>query len=134
MKRVVITGLGAVTPIGIGKDEYLNSLLKGNSGIDYIPSSDTENYDTKIGAEVKDFSPQDFMDKKESKRLDRFIQYAVAGTSLALEDGQINLEKLDKDRIGVILGSGIGGMETLEKEHTKLLGRGESLFYSYDDI
>lgn len=124
MKRVVITGLGAVTPIGIGKDEYWNSLLKGNSGIDYITRFDTENYDTKIGAEVKDFSPQDFMNKKESKRLDRFIQYAVAGTSLALEDGQVNLEKLDKDRIGVILGSGIGGMETLEKEHTKLLGRG----------
>ena len=124
MKRVVITGLGAVTPIGIGRDKYWNSLLKGKSGIDYITRFDTEKYDTKIGAEIKDFSPEDFMDRKEARRMDRFTQYAIAGTSLALEDGDIKLEKLDKERIAVVIGSGIGGMETLEKEHSKLLGRG----------
>lgn len=124
MKRVVITGLGAVTPIGIGRDKYWNSLLRGKSGIDYITRFDTEKYDTKIGAEIKDFSPEDFMDRKEARRMDRFTQYAIAGTSLALEDGDIKLEKLDKERIAVVIGSGIGGMETLEKEHSKLLGRG----------
>jgi 3-oxoacyl-[acyl-carrier-protein] synthase II len=124
LKRVVITGLGAVTPIGIGRDKYWNSLLRGKSGIDYITRFDTEKYDTKIGAEIKDFSPEDFMDRKEARRMDRFTQYAIAGTSLALEDGDIKLEKLDKERIAVVIGSGIGGMETLEKEHSKLLGRG----------
>lgn len=124
MKRVVITGLGAVTPIGIGRDKYWNSLFRGKSGIDYITRFDTEKYDTKIGAEIKDFSPEDFMDRKEARRMDRFTQYAMAGTSLALEDGDIKLEKLDRERIGVVIGSGIGGMETLEKEHSKLLERG----------
>ncbi len=124
MKRVVITGLGAVTPIGIGRDKYWNSLLRGKSGIDYITRFDTEKYDTKIGAEIKDFSPEDFMDRKEARRMDRFTQYAIAGTSLALEDGDIKLEKLDKERIAVVIGSGIGGMETLEKEHAKLMERG----------
>ena len=124
MKRVVITGLGAVTPIGIGRDKYWNSLLRGKSGIDYITRFDTEKYDTKIGAEIKDFSPEDFMDRKEARRMDRFTQYAIVGTSLALEDGDIKLEKLDKERMAVVIGSGIGGMETLEKEHSKLLERG----------
>lgn len=124
MKRVVITGLGVISPIGIGKANYWSSLLKGISGIGYITRFDTEKFDTKIGAEVKDFYPSDFMDRKTVKRMDSFTQYAVAATSLALEDGQIDLDKLDKDKVGVVLGSGIGGMETLEKEHEKLLRKG----------
>lgn len=124
MKRVVITGLGAITPIGIGKKEYWNSLLQGKSGIGYITRFDTENYATKIAAEVKNFSPEDYIDRKVAKRMDRFTQYAVAGAYLALEDGEIDLETLDRERIGVIIGSGIGGMETLELEHTKLLEKG----------
>lgn len=124
MKRVVITGLGAITPIGIGKEEYWNSLLEGKSGIDYITRFDTGGFVTKIGAEVKGFAPEDYMDKKESRRMDRFTQYAVAGTYLALKDGEIDLEKEDRERIGVIIGSGIGGIETLENEHSKLLQKG----------
>lgn len=124
MKRVVITGLGAVSPIGIGKDKYWSSLLRGDSGIGYISRFDTENFDTKIGAEVKDFHPADYMDRKTAKRMDRFTQYAIAATALALEDGDIDLDKLNRERIGVVLGSGIGGMETLEKEHQKLLEKG----------
>lgn len=124
MKRVVITGLGAITPIGIGKKEYWNSLLQGKSGIGYITRFDTENYATKIAAEVENFSPEDYIDRKVAKRMDRFTQYAVAGAYLALEDGEIDLETLDRERIGVIIGSGIGGMETLELEHTKLLEKG----------
>ncbi|MBU5439966.1 beta-ketoacyl-ACP synthase II [Tissierella sp. MSJ-40] len=124
MKRVVITGLGAITPIGIGKTNYWNSLLQGKSGIGYINRFDTENYEVKIGAEIKGFNPSDFIDKREAKRMDRFTQYAVAAAKLALEDGSVPLNNLDVEKAGVIIGSGIGGMETLEEEHSKLIEKG----------
>lgn len=124
MKRVVITGLGAITPIGIGKEEFWSSLIQGKSGIGYITRFDTTDYDTKIGAEVKDFDPTDYIDKKESKRMDRFTQFAVAATKLALEDGNIDLEKENLDKVGVVVGAGIGGMETLETEFNKMKERG----------
>jgi 3-oxoacyl-[acyl-carrier-protein] synthase II len=124
LKRVVITGIGAITPIGIGKENYWNSLLKGNSGIGYITRFDTKDHDVKIGAEVKDFNPTDFLDKKEAKRMDRFAQFAVAATKLAIEDGNINLDDLNKDRIGAIIGSGIGGIETLEAEVNRYTDKG----------
>lgn len=124
MNRVVVTGLGAITPIGIGKDEYWESLIKGKSGVGYITRFDAEDFVTKIAAEVKDFNPEDFMDKREIRRTDRFTQYALAGTYLALEDGDIDLSIVNKDRVGVVIGSGIGGMETLEGEHTKLIEKG----------
>ena len=124
MNRVVVTGLGAITPIGIGKDEYWESLIKGKSGVGYITRFDAEDFVTKIAAEVKDFNPEDFMDKREIRRTDRFTQYALAGTYLALEDGDIDLSVVKKDRVGVVIGSGIGGMETLEGEHTKLIEKG----------
>jgi 3-oxoacyl-[acyl-carrier-protein] synthase II len=126
LKRVVITGLGAITPIGIGKEEFWNSLIQGKSGIGYITRFDTTDYDTKIGAEVKDFDPTDYIDKKEAKRMDRFTQFAVAATKLALEDGNIDLEKENLDKIGVVVGAGIGGMETLETEFNKMKERGPS--------
>lgn len=124
MNRVVVTGLGAITPIGIGKDEYWESLIKGKSGVGYITRFDAEDFVTKIAAEIKDFNPEDFMDKREIRRTDRFTQYALAGTYLALEDGDIDLSIVNKDRVGVVIGSGIGGMETLEGEHTKLIEKG----------
>jgi 3-oxoacyl-[acyl-carrier-protein] synthase II len=124
LKRVVITGLGVIAPIGIGKTNYWNSLLQGKSGIGYISRFDTENYEVKIGAEVKDFNPSDFIDKREAKRMDRFTQYAVAAAKLALEDGSVPLNNLNLEKTGVIIGSGIGGMETLEKEHSKLIEKG----------
>ena len=124
MKRVVITGLGAITPIGIGKESFWKSLIQGRSGIGYITRFDTTDYDTKIGAEVKDFDPTDYIDKKEAKRMDRFTQFAVAATKLALEDGNIDLEKENLDKIGVVVGAGIGGMETLETEFNKMKERG----------
>lgn len=124
MKRVVITGLGPVTPIGIGKEEYWDSLIAGKSGVGYITRFDTENFPTKIAAEIKNFTPEDYIDKRELRRMDRFTQYALVATSLALKDGKISLENEDKERIGVVLGSGIGGMETLEAEHLKLLEKG----------
>lgn len=126
MKRVVITGLGAITPIGIGKENFWSSLIQGKSGIGYITRFDTTDYATKIGAEVKDFDPTDYIDKKESKRMDRFTQFAVAATKLALEDGNIDLEKENLNKIGVVVGAGIGGMETLETEFNKMKDRGPS--------
>lgn len=124
MRRVVITGLGAVTPIGIGKDEFWDSLIQGRSGIGPITRFNTDDFSSKIAAELKDFNPEDFLDKKEARRMDRFAQYAVAAAKLAIEDGNIDLDKIDKDNVGVVLGTGIGGVETIEGEHTKLLNRG----------
>jgi len=124
MNRVVITGLGAVTPIGIGKDNFWASLCEGKSGVGLITRFNTDNYGTKIAAEVKDFDPNEFMDKKEAKRMDRFSQLAVAASKLAIEDGNIDLDSLNRDRIGAIIGSGVGGMEALENEKDKLASKG----------
>lgn len=124
MKRVVITGLGPVSPIGIGKESYWQSLIEGKSGVGLISKFDTRDFDAKIAAEVKDFNPADFIDKKEARRMDKFTQYAIAATRLALEDGKVDLDKLNLERVGVVLGVGIGGMETMETEFTKLKERG----------
>ena len=124
MRRVVVTGLGPITSIGIGKEDYWTSLVHGKSGISQITNFDTKDYVTTIGSEVKNFKPEEYMSRKEAKRMDKFAQLAVAGTYLALEDSKIDLDKIDKSRVGVILGSGVGGIETLESEHTKLMKRG----------
>jgi len=123
-RRVVVTGMGAITPLGIGVDKYWASLKEGKSGVDFVTKFDVSEYSTKIAAEVKDFNPTDFIDKKEVKRMDRFSQFAVASTRMALEDANLELEKMDKERIGVILGSGIGGMETLEDQFNVLKTKG----------
>jgi len=125
-RRVVITGLGAVSPVGIGKDSFWESLTSGKSGIDYISKFDTTDFDVKIGAEVKNFDPTLYMDKKEAKRMDLFTQYAVAGTYLALEDAKVTPQELEPNRIGVIIGSGIGGIGTFETEKEKLMTKGPS--------
>lgn len=124
MKRVVLTGFGAVTPLGIGKDVFWNALLEGKSGVGYITRFDASKHDTKIAAEVKDFEPTAFMDKKEAKRMDLFAQYAVAGTKMALDDAGIDLSKINTERAGAIIGSGIGGITTLEAEKEKLDEKG----------
>ncbi|OPJ56935.1 beta-ketoacyl-ACP synthase II [Alkalithermobacter paradoxus] len=123
-RRVVVTGLGCVTPIGIGKDAYWNSLKNGICGIDKLTRFDASEYTTQIAAEVKDFAPEDYMDKKEAKRMDRFTQYAVAASKMAVSDSNLDLDKVQSDRIGVIIGSGVGGIETLEEQHAKLLEKG----------
>ena len=123
-RRVVITGLGCVTPIGTGKDKFWEAIKTGKSGVAPITRFDTTDFTTKIAAEVKDFKAEDYLDKKEAKRMDRFTQYSVVAARLAIEDGNIDLEKLDRNNIGVILGTGIGGVETFEAEHTKLMERG----------
>jgi 3-oxoacyl-[acyl-carrier-protein] synthase II len=118
-RRVVVTGLGAVTPIGLGKKEFWDNSLAGKSGAGMITGFDAGQYDTKIACEVKGFNPLDFIDKKLTNRMDLFTQYAVACAEMAVKDSNLNLEQEDRERIGVIFGSGIGGMWTWHKQmHT----------------
>jgi 3-oxoacyl-[acyl-carrier-protein] synthase II len=123
-KRVVVTGLGAVTPIGIGKDEFWQALLAGKSGIGKITRFDASEYTTQIAGEVKDFDPTKYIDKKEAKRMDPFTQFAVAASKMAFEDSGINLEIEDRTRIGTMIGTGIGGMDTLNEQYHNLFDKG----------
>ena len=123
-KRVVVTGIGAVTPIGLTVEESWSALISGKSGVDYITYFDTENFDTKFAAELKGFDPLNYMDRKLSQRTDPFTQYALAATDMAVVDSEINLDKIDKDRVGVVYGSGIGGMWTYDKQQNNLIKRG----------
>ena len=116
MQRVVITGLGAVTPIGNDIKTFWENIKNGVSGVDIVTRFDISDYKCKVGAEVKDFNPEDFCDKKEAKRMDRYTQYAIAASSMAVENAKLNLEEVDHERMGVIIGSGIGGMETFEAQ------------------
>jgi 3-oxoacyl-[acyl-carrier-protein] synthase II len=110
MNRVVVTGVGVITPLGNTVEKFWNSLINGESGIDTVTKFDVSEFPTKVAAEVKDFEPTLYIDKKEARRMDRFIQFAVASAKLALEDSQIDLSKVDLNRFGVIYGTGIGGI------------------------
>ena len=125
-KRVVITGLGAITPIGIGKDAFWEGLIEGKNGIGKITRFDASEYGAQIAGEVKGFEPTDYIDKKESKRMDRYAQFAVAAAKLAIEDAGLDLEKEDRDRIGTYIGAGIGGIETMHAQYKKLFDKGPS--------
>ncbi|AEM78847.1 beta-ketoacyl-ACP synthase II [Thermoanaerobacter wiegelii] len=116
MNRVVVTGVGVITPLGNTVEKFWNSLISGESGIDIVTKFDVSEFPTKVAAEVKDFEPTLYIDKKEARRMDRFIQFAVASAKLALEDSQIDLSKVDLNRFGVIYGTGIGGIETFENQ------------------
>ncbi|AFD08410.1 beta-ketoacyl-ACP synthase II [Solitalea canadensis] len=116
LKRVVVTGLGALTPLGNTVPEYWNGLINGVSGAAMITKFDTEKFKTKFACEVKNFNPEDFMDKKEARKVDPFVQYAMAATHEAVVDSGVNFEELDTDRIGVIWGAGIGGLKTFLDE------------------
>ena len=122
-RRVVVTGLGAVTPIGNNVQDTWNSMISGKNGIGPITKFDTTNYKAKFAAEVKDFDPRDYMDKMESLRTDRYTQLAIAASAQAVEDSGIE-GTVDPERFSVALGVGIGGMETFEVEHTKLIEKG----------
>lgn len=113
-RRVVITGMGLVTPLGIGVDDTWSALIAGKSGVGEITRFDTTEYNTKIAAEVKGFKAEDFMEKKESKRLETFIKYAIAATRMALEDADYTIDEKNEDRIGVLTGCGLGGLNMLE--------------------
>ena len=113
-RRVVITGIGLVTPLGIGVDESWSALCAGQSGIGEITRFDTTDYGTKIAGEVKNFNPIDFMEKKEAKRMETFIAYAIAATRMATEDSGIKIDDTNAHRIGVLTGCGLGGLNMLE--------------------
>lgn len=115
-RRVVVTGMGAVTPIGLGAKEFWENSLAGKSGAGNITSFDASQYDTKIACEVKGFNPIDFMDKKASNRMDLFTQYAIACAEMAVKDAALDLEKVDRNKVGVVFGSGIGGMWTWHRQ------------------
>lgn len=125
-RRVVVTGLGAVTPIGNNVEEFWSSIKAGKVGIGEITKFDTTDYKVKIAAEVKDFNPADFMDFKAAKRMEPFSQYAIAAAVQAMNQSGIDMEQEDPYRVGVIIGSGIGGLGCMEREHSKLLEKGPS--------
>lgn len=116
LKRVVVTGLGALTPIGNNISEYWEGLANGKSGCAPITYFDTENFKTKFACEVKNYNPTDYFDRKDARKLDKFAQYAIVASEEAIKDAAINLEKVDKFRVGVIWGAGIGGLETFQEE------------------
>ena len=123
-RRVVITGVGLITPLGIGTQETWESLCAGKSGVGEITRFDVSNYQTRIAAEVKDFRAEDFLPQKEAKRTERFIAYAVAAARLALEDSGLVINGSNSDRIGVITGCGLGGLSILEDTCLKLNSQG----------
>lgn len=125
-RRCVITGLGAVTPLGNTVEEYWNGLKNGVCGIDYIKKFDTTDYKVKIAAEIKDFDPEQYMTKKDVKRNDLFAIYALAAGMQAFEDSKLDMEKEDADRVGVIVGSGVGGLMTMEEQVKRLTDKGPS--------
>ncbi len=129
LKRVVITGLGALTPIGNNVQEYWTNLSKGVSGAAPITRFDAEKFKTRFACEVKGFDPTEFLDRKESRKMDPFTQYAVVASQEAMTDSGLDLEAIDKDRAGVIWGSGIGGLRTFQDEVTGFtLGDGTPRF------
>lgn len=125
-RRVVVTGLGLVIPNGIGVETAWRNICEGKSGIGLITRFDTNGFETKIAAEVKDFHPEQYIEKKEIKKMDLFIQYAIAATKEALEDAQLKITPENCERIGVIVGTGLGGLPNIEKYHQILMERGPS--------
>ena len=125
-RRVVITGMGAVTPCGIGVDKFWNSMLEGKSGVSLIEAIDTEKHKVKIAAEIKDkdFNPEDYMDSKDAKRMDRFTQFAMVAADEAIADSGIDEADIDPYRIGVMVSSAAGGFKTFEKNHMAMIEKG----------
>ncbi len=124
MNKIVITGIGVISPIGSGVDNFWNALMAGKSGAARVTRVDVSNYACQIAAEVKDFVPENHIDKKKARRMDRFTQFAVAATQMAITDAALDTSKEKLDRIGVIVGSGIGGLQTMEDEFETLLTKG----------
>ncbi len=123
-RRVVITGVGVLSPIGNDREAFWNRLIRGESGIGPVTRFDASNYATQIAGEVKDFDPLDYMERKEARRMDRFVQFAVAAAKMAMEDAALDMEKEDPNRVGLYIGSGIGGLATWEEQHKVLLEKG----------
>lgn len=126
LKRVVVTGIGAVTPLGLSAEETWKNLVAGVSGADNIKQFDATRYKTQFACEVKDFDPSQWIDRKEARKMDKFCQFAIASAAMGIEDAGINLETVDKNRIGVIYGVGIGGLRTMQDEIEAYTARKET--------
>jgi len=123
-RRVVITGVGLVTPLGIGVDETWIALCAGKSGIGEITRFDASAYDTKIAGEVKDFHPEDFLNKKDAKRVEPFLAYAIAATRMAIEDSGLIIDESNGNRVGIITGCGLGGLSMIEQTSVLISKKG----------
>lgn len=123
-KRVVITGLGAITPIGNNLTEYWAGLLQGRSGVGSVTLFDASKHACQIAAEVKDFDPHQYLDKKDAKRMDRFAQFGVCASKQAIADSGLVIDELNSDRIGVLIGTGVGGLQVMEDQNENLLTKG----------
>lgn len=124
-QRVVVTGMGVMTSLGRELDTFWGNLMEGKSGVSLVESMDVSDYPTKIAASIKDFNPEDYLDRKEARKMDRFVQFAVVTSQAALKDAGISVgENADPERVGVYVGSGIGGLQTWEEQHTILMEKG----------
>ena len=119
-RRVVVTGMGVVSPIGNTVDEFWNHLMEGYCGIKETTAFDTTDYKWKLSAQDDDFDPQNYMDRKSARRMERFSQFAVAAAAQAIEDAGLDLEKEDRTRVGVSVGSGIGSLQAAERESKRI--------------
>mgnify|MGYP003447980789 FL=1 len=124
MRRVVITGVGLITALGTGTEKTWKSLLDGDCGINTIESFDTSDQSVHIAGEVRDFNPEDYIQKKELKKLGRFSQFAIAASKMALDDAKLDINESNATRVGVIIGSGIGALEVIETEIGKMIEKG----------
>lgn len=123
-RRVVVTGVGMITPLGLNVESSWQNLLSGKSGIRRITQFDPSNFPCQIAGEVDGFNPEDYIEPKEVKKMDRFIHFAVAATTMALNDAELKIDNKNAERVGVIVGSGIGGLHTIEHYHSVLLEKG----------
>jgi 3-oxoacyl-[acyl-carrier-protein] synthase II len=123
-RRIVVTGLGIVSPVGVGVEEAWRGIVAGRSGIGPITQFDASTFPTRIAGEVRDFDPEKYMEKREVRRNDRFIQFAMAASDMAIQDGGLDMSKEDPERVGVIIGAGLGGLATIEEVHSILLEKG----------
>ncbi|MEO2083632.1 MAG: beta-ketoacyl synthase N-terminal-like domain-containing protein, partial [Desulfurobacteriaceae bacterium] len=123
-RRVVITGLGVVSPVGSNVEKFWENITAGKSGIGRITKFNTEGFPVQIAGEVKDFNPSDYFDRKEARRTDPFIQFAVGAATQAVKSAGLDSADVDKERVGVLIGSGIGGLTTIEEQHSVLLNKG----------
>jgi 3-oxoacyl-[acyl-carrier-protein] synthase II len=125
-RRVVVTGMGVITPIGLSVDEFWQGCVEGRNGIDRVSHFDPEGYGSQIAGEVKGFDPEDYMERVDARKMDRFVQFAVAASDMAIKDAALEGDKQNPARMGVIVGSGIGGIGTFEEQHKRLLNKGPS--------
>lgn len=123
-RRVVITGAGVVSSLGMGAEQFWGAVKEGKNGISEVTRIDVSNLSTKVAAEIKDFDASQYIDKKEARRMDRYNQFAMVAAKLAVENSKLDLESLDLDKCGVIVGSGVGGLETLEEQHDVMRNKG----------